>query len=184
LHKEQIEYCKSVKKLHPGHFVGKGVLDAGSLDINGSNRYLFNNCTYFGVDIAKGPNVSAQCLIHELPNHFHTVPEFDTIISTNTFEHDKYWRQSIPALITMLRPGGLLLFVCSHDHPEHGTVNAHPRRSPTSRIEGWEDYYRNLSKEDIRDILNLDEIFAEYEMGYSEDGRDLQFWGVKKVNHE
>ena len=180
MHKEQKEYCESVKKLHPEHFAGKGVLDAGSLDINGNNRYLFNNCTYFGVDVVKGPNVNAACLIHELPIQFHTTPEFDTIISTNTFEHDKYWRKSIPALVDMLRPGGLLLIVCSHGHPEHGTAKTRPKRSPTSRIEGWENYYRNLNKEDISDILNLDEIFAEYDMGYSENGKDLQFWGIKK----
>ena len=41
-HHAQQEYCKSIKQMFPNLFTGK-VLDIGSMDINGNNRYLFEN---------------------------------------------------------------------------------------------------------------------------------------------
>lgn len=42
MHKEQINYCLSIKNKYPELFKGK-ILDCGSLDINGNNRYLFED---------------------------------------------------------------------------------------------------------------------------------------------
>ena len=50
-HQSQVDYCLSVKSRFPGHFRRKSVLDAGSLDINGNNRYLFDDCQYVGIDV-------------------------------------------------------------------------------------------------------------------------------------
>jgi hypothetical protein len=47
------------------YFIDKCVLDVGSLDINGNNRYLFDNCEYTGLDIGEGPNVDIVMPIHE-----------------------------------------------------------------------------------------------------------------------
>lgn len=43
-HKTQILWCKKIKKEYPQYFVSKRVLDIGSLDINGNNRGLFEDC--------------------------------------------------------------------------------------------------------------------------------------------
>jgi hypothetical protein len=43
-HQAQQDFCNSVRQLFPDHFRGKTVLDVGSLDINGNNRYLFTDC--------------------------------------------------------------------------------------------------------------------------------------------
>ena len=48
-HTNQILYCESVKAKYPQFFKGVKVLDIGSLDINGSNRYLFENSDYLGM---------------------------------------------------------------------------------------------------------------------------------------
>lgn len=45
-HKAQITYCNQIKQLYPEYFIGKNVLDVGSMDINGNNRYLFTDCNY------------------------------------------------------------------------------------------------------------------------------------------
>jgi hypothetical protein len=57
-HPEQQEYCKSVRNKFPEYFKNVLILDIGSLDINGNNRYLFDSSSvYIGVDVALGQNV-------------------------------------------------------------------------------------------------------------------------------
>ena len=90
-HEAQQLFCLEVRDKYPDAFKNKRVLDCGSLDINGSNRYLFDGCTYIGIDLGPGKNVDQISLIHEF-----TDPEgFDTIISTECFEHDMYWDKSL-----------------------------------------------------------------------------------------
>ena len=48
-HKEQRDFLLSVKKQFPERFENCDVLDIGSLDINGNNRYLFTTYTYIGI---------------------------------------------------------------------------------------------------------------------------------------
>ena len=56
-HPEQKVWCNYVKKKHPEMFKNVHVCDIGSLDINGNNRYLFEDYKYIGVDIYPGRNV-------------------------------------------------------------------------------------------------------------------------------
>ena len=50
-HPEQRTFMTYVKEKFPEKFKNCRVLDIGSLDINGNNRYLFTDYTYVGVDI-------------------------------------------------------------------------------------------------------------------------------------
>jgi SAM-dependent methyltransferase len=176
LHKEQKDFCDAVKARFPEYFKGKWVIDCGSMDVNGSNCYLFEDCLYLGVDIFPGENVHIKCMIHEVP----FVPFlFDVVISTNTFEHDKCWRKSIPHMCALLKPGGLMLFSCSRNWPEHGTARVHHGRSPTHTLPGWENYYMNLDEPDIRSAIDIENTFSEFEFSTSETGKDLFFWGIK-----
>jgi SAM-dependent methyltransferase len=173
-HREQREWCELVKYAHDEFFVGTSVLDIGSLDINGNNRYLFEQCNYTGIDIGDGPNVDVVCSGHL----FKSDDLFDVVISTECFEHDEHWQQTLKNVINnLLKDGGLFLFSCAAPgRPEHGTKRTSPKDSPFTN-----DYYRNLSEADIRSVLNCDEIFSNYKFKTRIDfPQDLYFYGIKK----
>ena len=85
MHLEAKEFTLYVSSLFPNYFNNKKVLDVGSGDINGNNRFLFNNCEYVGNDVISAPNVTIVSKTKDLPFEDET---FDTIISTECFEHD------------------------------------------------------------------------------------------------
>ena len=86
-HPEQSQYFRSVKNRFPGKFTNCSVLDIGSLDVNGNNRYLFTNYKYVGVDIGPGKNVDVVSRGHE----YKSDTLFDIVISSECFEHDEFW---------------------------------------------------------------------------------------------
>jgi SAM-dependent methyltransferase len=175
-HQEQAEWCKLVKHAHPEFFIGTKVLDIGSLDINGNNRYLFEQCDYTGIDIGDGPNVDLV-----IKGHLHRTDInncYDVVISTECFEHDEYWELTLKNVINnLLKDGGLFLFSCAAiGRPEHGTKKTSPKDSPFTT-----DYYRNLSEDDIRSVLDCDKIFSNYKFKTrTEFPQDLYFYGIKK----
>jgi SAM-dependent methyltransferase len=173
-HREQREWCELVKYAHDEFFVGTNVLDIGSLDINGNNRYLFEQCNYTGIDIGEGKNVDVVCSGHL----FKSDDLFDVVISTECFEHDEHWQQTLNNVINnLLKDGGLFLFSCAAPgRPEHGTKRTSPKDSPFTN-----DYYRNLSEADIRSVLDCDAIFSNYKFKTRIDfPQDLYFYGIKK----
>jgi SAM-dependent methyltransferase len=173
-HREQREWCELVKYAHDEFFVGTSVLDIGSLDINGNNRYLFEQCNYTGIDIGEGNNVDVVCSGHL----FKSDDLFDVVISTECFEHDEHWEQTLKNVINnLLKDGGLFLFSCAAPgRPEHGTKRTSPKDSPFTN-----DYYCNLSEADIRSVLDCDAIFSNYKFKTRIDfPQDLYFYGIKK----
>ncbi len=96
MHKKQREWCESLKERFPQYFDCVRVLDIGSLDINGTNRYLFDNCHYVGVDIVSGPGVDTVCRGHEVFGD-----QYDVVLSTNTLEHDMFWHLTLPQMIRL-----------------------------------------------------------------------------------
>jgi SAM-dependent methyltransferase len=178
-HVQQQSFCLAVKSRFSNFFVDKKVLDCGSLDINGNNRYLFNNCDYLGIDVGKGKNVDIVVPIHE---YMIADESYDTIISTECFEHDMYYGKSLNNICRMLKSGGLFLFTCATTgRPEHGTLRTSPENSPlTSAIGEWSNYYKNLEEKHIREVLDVDGIFEKYEFSTRINPFDLYFWGIKK----
>ncbi len=178
-HPEQVEFCKSVQQKFPFFFKDRLVLDIGSLDINGSNGYLFDNCLYFGLDLFVGKNVDFVSKGHELD-----LPDssIDTIISTECFEHDQFYDLTIKNILRMLKPGGLFVFTCATTgRAEHGTRRTSPDAAPFIQELGeWGDYYKNLDEDHIREILDVDATFKSYAFGVNEQSHDLYFWGIKK----
>jgi len=173
-HREQSQWCELVKYAHDEFFVGTSVLDIGSLDINGNNRYLFEQCNYTGIDIGEGKNVDVVCSGHL----FKSDDLFDVVISTECFEHDEHWELTLKNVINnLLKDGGLFLFSCAAPgRPEHGTKRTSPKDSPFTN-----DYYRNLSEADIRSVLDCDEVFSNYKFKTRIDfPQDLYFYGIKK----
>lgn len=174
-HYEQQQFMLSVKDRFPQLFKGVRVLDIGSLDINGNNRYLFEDYEYVGVDIGPGPNVDIISRGHE----YRDDKEFDLVISSECFEHDEFWALTFLNGVSLLKPKGLFLFSCAtHGRGEHGTRRTSPQDSPfTSQLQN--DYYRNLGEEDFKG-LDLDTLFSEYEFQTRQSPADLYFWGIKK----
>jgi len=170
MHKEQKIFCESVKSLFPYYFTDVEVIDAGSMDINGNNRYLFSNYRYTGVDIILGKNVDVVCNIHE----FDPIREPDIIISTEMLEHDKYWKQSISHMYDMVRAGGLLLITCATTgRKEHGTHHHNEMDSPATL-----SYYRNISRQMFENRI-ADLPFEVYSLQENKNTHDLYFWGIK-----
>jgi SAM-dependent methyltransferase len=178
-HTEQIDFCTSVKALYPDMFKNKRVLDIGSLDINGNNRYLFEDCDYTGIDIGEGKNVDIVCSGHL----FKSDTQFDVIVSTECFEHDKHYAETLRNAYNLLKVGGLLLFSCAAPgRPEHGTTRTSPKDSPFTT-----DYYRNLSEQDIRNsfcvagVEQMSDVFSTYKFQTrTEFPQDLYFYGIKR----
>ena len=177
-HQEQIDFCTKIKNQYPEHFKNKWVLDAGSYDVNGNNRYLFENCVYLGADIAHGNNVDIVSKIHDL-NFKNEM--FDTIITTEMLEHDVFYYLSLNNLIRMLKPNGLFLFTCATDgRGEHGTLRCDTYASPhTTNVPLWANYYKNLNVGHIRECLDLNAIFEPYRFEVNTYSHDLYFYGIK-----
>ena len=177
-HEKQREFFRKVKSMHPQFFTDVKVLDIGSLDINGSNRHAFEHpYSYIGVDLSEGKNVDVIC-----PGHlYESGYQFDTVISSECFEHDMYYARTLQNMVKLTRPGGLLLFTCaSTGRPEHGTKRSNPQDSPfTSLIEN--DYYMNLTEQDVREEIDMENHFSQHEFVARETWpQDLYFWGIKK----
>lgn len=179
-HVEQKDFCKQVKAIFPEYFTNVDVCDIGSLDINGNNHYLFENYSYIGVDIGRGKNVNVVSKGHE----FKPVDgkKFDTVISTECFEHDMYWNKTIINICeNLVKDGGMFLFTCATaGRPEHGTRSSLSNDSPfTSEAGEWSDYYMNLTEEDVRKAIDLDKYFKIYRFYVETTSCDLYFWGIK-----
>ena len=177
-HIQQVEFCKKVKTSHPSKFQNVSVIDIGSLDINGNNRYLFDNPRYTGVDLAPGNNVDVVSKGHEYkPGH-----KVDFVISTECLEHDKMWRETVKNCIELLHSGGMLLLTCATTgRPEHGTARSGSDwASPFTTKEWEEEYYKNLTEEDLRQVFNPEELFEQFEFSVNDVSKDLYFYGIKR----
>lgn len=176
-HPEQAVFCKYVKSLYPEKFVNAKVLDVGSLDINGNNRYLFEAVeSYFGIDVGRGKNVDMVCLGHE----FSPGMVYDIVISTECFEHDMHWKETILNCISLTRQGGIFMFTCATTgRQEHGTTRTTPQDSPFTHSL-FNDYYMNLTEYDIRQIRGFDSFWETYYFDTNKNTKDLYFYGIKK----
>lgn len=178
-HREQKQFCQKIKNNFPEYFKNKKVLDVGSLDINGNNKILFDNCEYIGIDIGEGRNVDIVSKGHE---YMAPDSEYEVIISTECFEHDMFYDKTILNCLRMLKSGGMLLFTCATEgRAEHGTRRTSPQDAPLlmQDIE-WSDYYKNLTETDIRNIINIEEKFSQFAFEVNKFSYDLYFYGIKK----
>jgi len=179
MHPEARNFTVFVKSHFPEFFTNKKVLDVGSGDINGNNRFLFDNSEYHGNDVFPAKNVTIVSKTSALPFGPET---FDTIISTECFEHDPEYAESFQKILSMLKPGGLFLFTCaSTGRWEHGTRRTTPGDSygTIGNVEGWTDYYKNLTFDDLKNSIDINAL-SHYEHYYHPQACDLYFWGIKK----
>lgn len=182
MHIQAKDFTIFVKSILSDYFKNKKVLDVGSGDINGNNQFLFENCEYNGNDVVQAPNVTIVSKTKDLPFEDHT---FDTIISTECFEHDPEYVASLLKIYAMLKPNGLLCFTCaSIGRPEHGTKRTSPRDSygTIGNLEDMNDYYKNLTEQDINNVLPFNTLFSRWDTYYHPISKDLYFVGIKTDN--
>jgi SAM-dependent methyltransferase len=171
-HESQESFVYYVKSILPIFFFDKDVIDIGSRDVNGNNRKYFLRGSYVGIDITEGKNVDVVCKGHEYESE-----PVDTVISTECFEHDMYWHQTIENMIKLTKPGGLLVFTCaSTGRPEHGTRKSSLGEEHWDQAE-WPDYYMNLTENHFRQVVNFDKIFSTHK--FMQNDSDLYFYGIK-----
>lgn len=180
---DQIEndWKDKLKRTYPDLFRNVKVLDIGAADINGINKGWFDNCEYIGLDIAPYKNVDVVSIAHEYdsPNE-----SFDVVCSTSELEHDMYWDKTLKKMVALLQPGGFMWFAAGYKRVEHGTKTFNPNDSLTVNYsDEWSHFYKHVSIEDVKSVLDLDAIFEKYEIGYTQgnDECDIHFWGIKKT---
>lgn len=180
MHPQAHDFTIRVKILFPEYFRNKDVLDCGSGDINGNNRHLFDNCQYTGIDIFAGSNVDIVTPIHE----FKPDKLYDVIISTECFEHDMYFMESLRNMVSFLKEDGLFIFTCaSTNRGEHGTLRTTPENSLSVNIvdhsKWYPNYYRNLTPEDIQKSIPIHLLFDKFSFEADRNSCDMYFWGIK-----
>jgi SAM-dependent methyltransferase len=183
MHVQARDFTIFVKQILGNYFINKRVLDVGSGDINGNNRFLFENCEYDGNDVIQAHNVTIVSKTKDLPFTDNT---FDTIISTECFEHDPEYKESFIKIYNMLKPDGMFCFTCaSTGRPEHGTRRTTPLDSygTIGNLADMSDYYKNLTEIDINDVLSLNARFSVWDTYYNYEAKDLYFVGIKKGNY-
>lgn len=187
-HREQWVFCGKVKQLFPDSFVNKKVLDIGSFDVNGNEEFLFEDCDFTGLDIGPGDGVDVVC-----PAQDYDAPDetFDTIISCECWEHNPFYKESIKNAVRLLKKGGLFFWSCATTgRPVHGVASLEEgcsaehenwKTMPNVGREDWDnEYYRNVTEEDIRSIFDLDKVFSDYKFEIEKNHCDLYFWGIKR----
>jgi SAM-dependent methyltransferase len=176
-HEAQRVFVQNLKSHFSEFFDNKKVLEIGSLNINGTVRDFFKECNYLGIDVGEGHGVDLVC-----PGQEFNAPDesYDTVLSTECFEHNPYWLETFKNMIRMCKDGGLIFFTCATDgRAEHGTTRSDSGSSPLTIDLGW-DYYRNLNESDFTSNLNFDDLFSSYQFIVNSDAKDLYFWGIKK----
>jgi SAM-dependent methyltransferase len=180
MHPEARDFTLFVKNLLPEFFVNKKVLDVGSGDINGNNLFLFENCDYNGNDVVPAKNVTIVSKTKDLSFPDET---FDTIVSTECFEHDPEYKESFLKIYKMLKPSGLFFFTCaSTGRAEHGTRRTTPGDSygTIGNLEDMSDYYKNLTEYDlVNEVFEINNLFSKWDTYYNDSSKDLYFVGIK-----
>ena len=179
MHEQAREFTLFVKNILAYSFLRKHVLDVGSGDINGNNRFLFDECQYEGNDVIEAKNVTIVSKTKDLPFEDAT---FDTIVSTECFEHDPEYKESFEKIYKMLKPNGVFCFTCaSTGRREHGTRRTSPQDSygTLGSIDNMVDYYKNLTESDLNNVLPLNNLFSAWDTYYNAESCDLYFVGIK-----
>jgi len=174
-HQQQRDFIKKTKDHFPEYFEGEhlNVLEVGSLNINGTVRDFFAAEKYVGIDLIEGKDVDQVCPGNLFPAPAET---FDTVISTECFEHDKTWKETFANMVRMTKVGGMVIFTCASDgRHEHGTTRTSPADSPATT-----DYYENRNANDFWQNFDIKSMFSKHLFEYNPVTCDLYFWGIKK----
>jgi SAM-dependent methyltransferase len=175
-HKQQLDFVHMSSSQLPQYFCGAAVLEIGSLDISGSVRQFYRDCSYTGIDVAQGKGVDVVCQGQDFGA---SDGSFDQVISCEAMEHNPSWRETFENMIRLTKEGGLVVMTCAtYGRPEHGTTRTMPEASPLTVEKGW-DYYKNLGSSDFVKVFNFQKSFSSYRFWSNWSSKDLYFIGLR-----
>ena len=169
MHKEIMDFLKDAKEASGlKNVAGMVVVELGSCDLNGTPRPLFAEALeYIGIDWRPGPGVDRLCLAHKT-----AIESADIVICCQMLEHDPYWILTVLKACSLIRKNGGWFF-CTWAGPgyvEHELETAPP--DPDSPL----PYYRNLSTEEVAQVVELALDDCSIHTGYKRGTLDALMW--------
>lgn len=151
MHEQVLDFLTRMRERRPDAFAAGRVLEAGSYEINGTPRGLFETVKdYTGLDWRPGPGVDVIGLAHT-----YDAAPFATVVSTEMLEHDPHWQASLTNLARLVAPGGALLVTCAGPGRPAHEMDCAPAAG----------YYRGLSAVEVvtvlRQVASWTQIHAE-----------------------
>lgn len=158
-HSQQLEALSIIKSSLEMNKCNQ-VLEIGSYDVNGSVRSIFDSVNYTGVDLVAGPGVDVVQSGHlvDLKKN-----RFNLVISSECFEHNPYWNETLFNMISHIEDGGYIIVTCAIEgRLEHGTARTNLSHSPGTNSVGW-NYYKNINPVELRTFFknnkNINDFF-------------------------
>jgi len=158
----------AIRKAFVSKETGVHVLEIGSLDINGSVRFLFDELildggSFFGIDVQEGPGVD---LVADA-SVYTSEKQYDIVVCAEVFEHTAVWPKIVKNSHSLLVPGGMFIATMAGDgRAPHSAIDENPIRS-------WE-YYKNVSAPELKEKLF---IFSDWEVNVKD--KDTRCWAIK-----
>jgi hypothetical protein len=172
---------------HFGSWIHGNAVEVGSLNVNGSLRDSIEPMvdSFTGIDVVEGKGVDLIGPAHTQDS----IPDesVQVVISSESLEHDKHWKETLLKEFRMLAPGGIMMFSCaSTGRPEHGTRRTSPHCSGTAALddEEWQDYYGNRVPADFFEVADIDSIFSFYKFMVNTRSHDMYFVGIRNGGDE
>jgi len=109
MHQSSLNRMSEFVKAHLNPNDNLKILDAGSYDVNGTYKPIFENPNwqYFGLDIEAGPNVDIVVPLYE----WDIEEEYDVIISGQALEHVKDMNRFMLSICKAIKIGGLVCVI-------------------------------------------------------------------------
>ena len=177
-HIEQLEFFGEVFSTFPEIFKESTskVIDIGSLDINGGPHRLLQ-LNYMGSDIGEGPNVDLVCPSQELDFESEY---FDSAISSECFEHNPFWRESLGQMARITRQGGVVVWSAAGiGRATHGTSTSKDNGVSAPFVANSSDYYRNLDALTASKAINHAGWYSHYAFFENMVSNDTYFVGLR-----
>jgi len=177
-HIEQLQFFSRCFDTFPDIFRNNAsrVIDIGSLDINGGPHRLLQ-LDYIGSDIGAGPNVDLVCPSQELG--FET-GYFDASISSECFEHNPFWRESLGQMARLTRSGGIVIWSAAGiGRAIHGTSTSKDNGVSAPFVASSSDYYKNLDTQTARKAINHEGWYSHFVFLENLTCNDTYFIGLR-----
>lgn len=184
-HPAQTDFFKRAFDAFPMHFgpnAENGVIDFGSLNLNGGPHDFIETPKYVGVDLEQGPNVDIACSAElvGLPSL-----SFDASISSECFEHNPFWKETFMQMCRLTRGGGVVIWTCAGiGRPEHGTTRSDGGVTAPFVVKSGLEYYENISAFTAQGAIAIDRWFDRYFFIENFHDRDTYFVGIRKGAEE
>lgn len=152
MHAEVIDFL--ARNAHNARWHNADVVEVGALDVNGRARDCVPQTfrTWTGIDLLDGPGVDISgnaidllplmCQYERGWDGLPAVGPYDIAVCCEVLEHTPQWAELIDAMLTALKPHGVLILTCAGNgrapHSADGSGSPHPG-----------EHYRNVSLADV-----------------------------------